>query len=87
MSLIGFDLLRDTLAVAVPLRITEVQRMSGWDRDALAAWAGQQFTHADVMMYEPSSKPGQFKHLVDMLAVLAVTADGGIEFAGIRWNA
>ena len=31
--------------------------------------------------------PGQFKHLVDMLAVLAVTAEGGIEFAGTRWNA
>ena len=85
--MIGFDLLRDTLALAVPLRIMEVKEMPTWERDALATWAGQQFTHADVMMYDPQRKPGQFKHLVDMLAVLAVTADGGIEFAGVRWNA
>jgi uncharacterized membrane protein len=83
----GFDLLRDTLALAVPLRIMEVRAMPKWERDALATWAGQQFTHADVMLYEPSAKPGQFTHLVDILAVLAVTADGGIEFAGTRWNA
>jgi hypothetical protein len=85
--MIGFDLLRDTLALAVPLRIMDVQGMPAWERDALATWAGQQFTHADVMLYEPTSKPGQFTHLVDMLAVLAVTADGGIEFAGMRWDA
>jgi len=85
--MIGFDLLRDTLALAVPLRIMEVKEMSPCRRDALARWARTQFTHADVMLYKPSAKPGQFKHLVDMLAVLAVTADGGIEFAGTRWNA
>lgn len=83
----GFDLLRDTLAIAVPLRIMEVKEMSACRRDALARWAGTQFTHADVMLYKPAAKPGQFKHLVDMLAVLAVTADGGIEFAGTKWNA
>jgi len=85
--MIGFDLLRDTLALAVPLRIMDVQAMPAWERDALATWAGQQFQYADVMMYDPQRKPGQFKHLVDMLAVLAVTAEGGIEFAGMRWNA
>jgi len=86
-SMTGFDLLRDTLALAVPLRIMDVKEMPAWERDALATWASQQFTHADVMLYKPTAKPGQFKHLVDMLAVLAVTADGGIEFAGTRWNA
>lgn len=85
--MIGFDLMRDTLALAVPLRIMDVQAMPAWERDALATWAGQQFQYADVMMYDPQRKPGQFTHLVDMLAVLAVTADGGIEFAGMRWNA
>ena len=85
--MIGFDLLSDTLALAVPLRIMDVQAMPAWEREALAAWAGQQFTHADVMMYDPQRKPGQFTHLVDMLAVLAVTADGGVEFAGTRWDA
>jgi hypothetical protein len=85
--MIGFDLLRDTLALAVPLRIMEVRAMPAWERDALATWASQQFQYADVMMYDPQRKPGQFTHLVDMLAVLAVTADGGIKFAGVRWNA
>jgi hypothetical protein len=85
--MIGFDLMRDTLALAVPLRIMDVQAMPAWERDALATWAGQQFQYADVMLYDPQRKPGQLKHLVDMLAVLAVTADGGIEFAGVRWNA
>jgi hypothetical protein len=85
--MIGFDLLRDTLALAVPLRIMDVKVMPAWERDALATWAGQQFQYADVMMYDPQCKPGQLKHLVDMLAVLAVTADGGVEFAGVRWNA
>ena len=80
-------LLRDTLAIAVPLRIMDVQAMPKWERDALATWASQHFTNADIMMYDPQRKPGQFTHLVDMLAVLAVTADGGIEFAGTRWNA
>jgi len=83
----GFDLLRDSLAIAVPLRIMEVKEMPAWERDALATWAASQFTNADIMMYKPTAKPGQFTHLVDMLAVLAVTADGGIEFAGTRWNA
>jgi hypothetical protein len=85
--MIGFDLMRDTLALAVPLRIMDVQAMPAWERDALATWAASQFQYADVMLYEPQRKPGQFTHLVDMLAVLAVTADGGIEFAGMRWNA
>jgi len=80
-------LLRDTLAIAVPLRIMDVQAMPKWERDALATWAASQFTNADVMMYDPQRKPGQFTHLVDMLAVLAVTADAGIKFAGTRWNA
>ena len=79
--------LRDTLNLAVPLRIMEVRTMAKWERDALATWAGQQFQYADVMMYDPQRKPGQFKHLVDILAVLAVTADGGVEFAGTRWVA
>ena len=83
----GVELLRDTLNLAVPLRIMEVKTMPAWERDALAAWAGHQFTHADVMLYHPQRKPGQLKHLVDMLAVLAVTADGGVEFAGTRWDA
>jgi hypothetical protein len=83
----AFDLLQDTLALAVPLRIMEVKEMPAWERDGLATWASQHFTHADVMLYKPTAKPGQFKHLVDMLAVLAVTADGGVEFAGTRWNA
>jgi hypothetical protein len=83
----GFELLRDTLAIAVPLRIMDVKAMPAWERDALATWAGQQFTHADVMLYKAAAKPGQFKHLVDMLAVLAITADGGVEFAGTRWDA
>lgn len=87
MTVIGFDLMRDTLALAVPLRIMEVKAMPKWERDALAAWAGRQLQYADVMMYDPQRKPGQFKHLVDILAVLAVTADGGIEFAGMRWDA
>jgi len=86
-AIVGFDLLRDTLALAVPLRIMDVQAMPAWEREALATWAGQQFQYADVMMYDPQRKPGQFKHLVDVLAVLAVTAEGGIEFAGTRWNA
>ena len=85
--MIGFDLMRDTLALAVPLRIMDVQTMPAWELEALATWAGQQFQYADVMLYDPQRKPGQFTHLVDMLAVLAVTADGGIEFAGMRWNA
>ena len=83
----GFDLMRDTLALAVPLHIMEVRAMPKWERDALATWASQQFQYADVMMYDPQRKPGQFAHLVDILAVLAVTADGGIEFAGTRWDA
>jgi hypothetical protein len=83
----AFDLLQDTLALAVPLRIMEVKEMPAWERDGLATWASQHFTHADVMMYKPAAKPGQFKHLVDMLAVLSVTAEGGVEFAGTRWNA
>jgi len=87
MTVIGFDLMLDTLNLAVPLRIMEVKTMPAWERDALATWASQQFQYADVMLYKPTVKPGQFKHLVDMLAVLAVTADGGIEFAGTRWNA
>lgn len=87
MTVIGFDLMRDTLALAVPLRIMEVRAMPKWERDALATWAGHQFQYADVMMYDPQRKPGQFAHLVDILAVLAVTADGGVEFAGTRWNA
>ena len=88
MSIVkGFDLMLDTLALAVPLRIMEVKVMPAWEREALATWASQQFTHADIMMYKPTAKPGQFAHLVDMIAVLAVTADGGIEFAGTRWDA
>ena len=83
----GLELLRDTLNLAVPLRIMDVQAMPTWEREALATWAGTQFTHADVMLYDPKRKPGQFEHLVDMLAVLAVTADGGVEFAGTRWDA
>ena len=83
----GFDLMLDTLNLAVPLRIMEVKTMSPCMREALARWAGTQFTHADLMLYDPQRKPGQFKHLVDMLAVLAVTADGGVEFAGTRWVA
>jgi hypothetical protein len=55
----GFDLLRDTLAIAVPLRIMEVKDMPAWERDALATWAASQFTHADVMLYKPSAKQGQ----------------------------
>ena len=85
--MIGFDVLRDSLAIAVPLRIMKVKEMPAWERDALASWAGKQFTHADVMMFDPQRKAGQFTHLVDILAVLAVTADGGVEFAGTRWNA
>ena len=88
MSIVkGFDLMLDTLNLAVPLRIMEVKTMPVWERDALATWAGQQFQYADVMMYDPQRKPGQFAHLVDILAVLAVTADGGVEFAGTRWDA
>lgn len=83
----GFDLMLDTLNLAVPLRIMEVRAMAKWERDALATWAGHQFQYADVMLYDPQRKPGQFAHLVDILAVLAVTADGGIEFAGTRWGA
>ena len=83
----GIELLRDTLNLAVPLRIMEVKAMSPCMREALARWAGTQFTHADVMLYHPQRKPGQFAHLVDILAVLAVTADGGVEFAGTRWDA
>lgn len=86
-SVKGFDLMLDTLNLAVPLRIMEVKTMPAWERDALATWASQQFQYADVMMYDPQRKPGQFAHLVDILAVLAVTADGGIEFAGMRWDA
>lgn len=86
-SVKGFDLMLDTLALAVPLRIMEVRAMPKWERDALATWASQQFQYADVMMYDPQRKPGQFAHLVDILAVTAVTADGGIEFAGMRWDA
>ena len=61
--MIGFDLLRDTLALAVPLRIMDVQAMPAWERDALATWAGQQFQYADVMLYDPQRKSGQFTHL------------------------
>ena len=86
-SVKGFDVMLDTLNLAVPLRIMEVKTMPAWERDALATWASHQFQYADVMMYDPQRKPGQFKHLVDILAVLAVTADGGIEFAGTKWDA
>jgi hypothetical protein len=80
------DILRDTLAVAVPLRMQELQGWTWDERASQAKWAAQHFRHADAMMYEPASKPGQFAHLVDILAVLALNHEGGVEFAGMRFQ-
>jgi len=77
--------LRHALAIAVPLRMQELADWSWDERANQARWAQQHFTHADVMMFDPSSKPGQFAHLVDILAVLALNHEGGLEFAGMRF--
>ena len=83
----GHELLRDTLALAVPLRIMELRHRPEWEREALLSWAKGQFRYADVMMFDPQRKPGQLKHLIDILALMALTADGGVEFAGMRYCA
>lgn len=80
------DLLRDTLAVAVPLRMHDLRDWTWEERASQAKWAAQHFQHADAMMFEPSSKPGQLAHLVDILAVLALNHEGGVEFAGMRFQ-
>lgn len=83
----GFELLRDSLNLAVPLRIMELRDRPTAELQTIARSAASQFTNADVMMYKPNKKPGQIKHVITMLAVLAILADGGIEFAGTKWDA
>lgn len=75
-------LLLDTLRIAVPCKMQELAAMTWDDRAQLAAFHAQRFKHADVMLYEPSAKPGQISHLITILAVLALNNDGGVTFAG-----
>jgi hypothetical protein len=75
------DMLRDSLAIAVPLRMQELQDWSWEERANQARWAAQQFQHADAMMFDPLKKTGQFAHLVDILAVLALNHEGGLKFS------
>lgn len=81
-----FNTLRDSLALAVPLRIQELRDWTWEERANQARWAAQHFRHADTMMFDPTRKPGQFAHLVDMLAVLALNHEGGLEFAGMKFT-
>lgn len=79
-------ILIDSLSLAVPLRIAELRERTWQERESLGRWHAQWFTGADAMMFDPKSHPGQFAHLVSILAVLALNHEGGITFAGVNFR-
>lgn len=80
--------LRETLALAVPLHMVELHglpphRLAGIASDA-ATTIG---SHGDALQYGGKHCAGAFNTLARGLAAAALTADGGIDFAGHHWCA
>lgn len=74
-------LLADTLQMAVPLRIAELRAAPP---DQLLAMA-RQIQHGDDVLYGGTHTAADTGALITTLAVLALTAEGGVDFAGMHW--
>ena len=80
--------LRETLRLAVPMHMVE---LTGLPPDALTAIATRSAdilsTHGDDLQYGGKHCAQTFNALARGLAVAALTADGGVDFAGQHWCA
>jgi hypothetical protein len=88
------ELLTCTLAAAVPLRLAELDALSGETRaDAIRAWRADALeqipAHGDIILY-PAKKRGEtaaaFNSLARGVAVMALNP-GGVQFVGQVWCA
>ena len=81
-------LLTVTLQVAVPL---EVERMRGWSPEELEAARAdlRDLIHqgADAMQFGGASAGAALTRWAQALALLALVAEGGVDFAGLHWCA
>ena len=81
-------LLTTTLQAAVPL---EISRMRGWSPEELEAARAElrDLIHvgADAMQFGGSGAGVALARWAQALALLAVTAEGGVDFAGLHWCA
>jgi hypothetical protein len=78
-----YDHLAAMLAVAVPLRIQELR---GLPADRLLNMR-EHVQHADEILYGGPHAAGDTARLITNLAVLALTAEGGVTVAGMHWCA
>lgn len=76
-------LLRETLQLAVPLRIKELRDATAGQLTAAAAAVG----HGDDLLHGgPYCRQG-FAELTRALAIAALLADGGVDYIGLHWCA
>jgi hypothetical protein len=78
-----YDHLAAMLTVAVPLRIQELRSLPA---DRLLAMR-EHVQHADDVLYGGRHAVEDTARLITNLAVLALTAEGGVTVAGMHWCA
>lgn len=76
-----YDRLADMLTTAVPLRILELRGLPA--RQLLAM--REQVQHADEILYGGRHAGADTGRLITNLAILALTAEGGVTVAGMHW--
>ena len=78
--------LRTTLALAVPLHMHELHGQSPATLAGIAQAAATTVgSHGDALQFGGRHCPVAFNALARGLAAAALTAQGGIEFAGLHW--
>jgi hypothetical protein len=84
-------LLLTHLAFAVPFRIDELRDQPDWALEEIRAGLPERLQQrADVAMFG-GGRPGEARQyvgaLTTALALMALQADGGVDFAGLHWCA
>jgi hypothetical protein len=83
------DHLRAALAMAVPLEIMRLRELPDWDLDQLAAMLPAALQQgADNLQFGGGTRgetAASFAAHVRGLALLAVRAEGGVDFGGQHW--
>lgn len=80
--------LRETLALAVPMHMAELDGLSEEHLCLVAAAASEVVgTHGDALQFGGKHCQEAFNGLARGLAAAALTADGGVDFLALHWCA
>lgn len=80
--------LRETLALAVPMHIVELHGLPAERLAAIASAAATTIgSHGDALQYGGKHCQEAFNALARGLAAAALVADGGVDFLGQHWCA